>query len=91
VGLLLVTSLGTGPLPNFSQVNPPPPKSNPALQFCVSKTFLKILTLFFQVMERESAMMRQGGPTIFSQAKHLVGVKEIADHILTAYKETVKH
>jgi len=43
------------------------------------------------VMDRESAMMRQGGPTIFSQAKHLVGVKEIADHILAAYKGTVKH
>lgn len=42
-------------------------------------------------MERESAMMRQGGPTIFSQAKHLVGVKEIADHILNAYKQAVKH
>lgn len=42
-------------------------------------------------MERESAMMRQGGPTIFAQAKHLVGVKEIADLILTAYRETVKH
>ncbi|RMX38256.1 hypothetical protein pdam_00003401 [Pocillopora damicornis] len=44
-----------------------------------------------KVMERESAMMRQGGPTIFSQAKHLVGVKEIADHILAAYKDNVKH
>ena len=42
-------------------------------------------------MERESAMIRQGGPTIFSQAKHLVGVKEIADHILAAYKDNVKH
>ena len=36
-------------------------------------------------------MMRQGGPTIFSQAKHLVGVKEIADHILHAYREAVKN
>ena len=42
-------------------------------------------------MERESAMMRQGGPTIFSQAKHLVGVKEIADHILHAYRDAVKN
>lgn len=42
-------------------------------------------------MERESAMMRQGGPTIFSQAKHFVGIKEIADHILTACHEAVKH
>ena len=36
-------------------------------------------------------MMRQGGPTIFSQAKHFVGVKEIADLILTGYREAVKH
>ena len=36
-------------------------------------------------------MMRQGGPTIFSQAKHLVGVKEIADHILRAYRDAVKN
>lgn len=38
-----------------------------------------------QVMEEESAVMRQGGPTIFAQAKHNVGVKQIADHILETY------
>ena len=48
------------------------------------------VSLLHKVMERESAMMRQGGPTIFSQAKHGVGVKEIADHILVSYKAAVK-
>ena len=41
-------------------------------------------------MERESALMRQGGPTIFSQAKHMIGVPEIAEHIVSGYKTAVK-
>eukprot|EP00058_Branchiostoma_floridae_P004962 XP_002590450.1 hypothetical protein BRAFLDRAFT_124571 [Branchiostoma floridae] len=42
-----------------------------------------------KVMERESAMMRDGGPTIFAQAKHNIGVPEIADLILAAHKQSV--
>lgn len=41
-------------------------------------------------MERESATMRQGGPTIFAQAKHMIGVPEIAEHIVSAYKSSVQ-
>ncbi|XP_021366578.1 uncharacterized protein LOC110458925 [Mizuhopecten yessoensis] len=37
-----------------------------------------------QVMERDAATMRQAGPTLFTQAKHNIGVPEIATLILTA-------
>ncbi|XP_055334640.1 urease accessory protein UreG-like isoform X2 [Paramacrobiotus metropolitanus] len=40
------------------------------------------------VMRRDADVMRQNGPTIFAQAKNMVGVKEIADCILTAYKDS---
>ncbi|XP_048581777.1 urease accessory protein G isoform X3 [Nematostella vectensis] len=43
-----------------------------------------------KVMERESAIMRQGGPTIFSQAKHMKGVPEIAELVLRAQKAAVQ-
>lgn len=38
-------------------------------------------------MERDANLMRQSGPTIFAQAKHLKGIEEIANLILEAYKE----
>ncbi|CAH1240275.1 Hypp5961 [Branchiostoma lanceolatum] len=44
-----------------------------------------------KVMDRESAMMRDGGPTIFAQAKHNIGVPEIAELILSAVKQSVPH
>ncbi|CEL91607.1 unnamed protein product [Vitrella brassicaformis CCMP3155] len=34
------------------------------------------------VMDREANQMRQGGPTIFAQCKHMVGVPAIARHVL---------
>ncbi|KAL5015012.1 hypothetical protein ScPMuIL_009282 [Solemya velum] len=40
-----------------------------------------------KVMERDAFMMRQDGPTIFTQAKHGVGVPEVADYIIKAHKE----
>eukprot|EP00922_Rhytidocystis_sp_ex-Travisia-forbesii_P019626 GHVS01029021.1.p1 GENE.GHVS01029021.1~~GHVS01029021.1.p1 ORF type:complete len:321 (-),score=50.29 GHVS01029021.1:237-1097(-) len=43
------------------------------------------------VMERESNQMRDSGPTIFAQAKHKVGVSEIAGLILSAYTEATGH
>ncbi|ESO91378.1 hypothetical protein LOTGIDRAFT_209701 [Lottia gigantea] len=39
-----------------------------------------------KVMERDAALMRQKGPTIFAQAKHNVGIKEIAASILLSYE-----
>ena len=41
-------------------------------------------------MERDAKLMRQTGPTIFSQVKYMVGVPEIAQHILSAMKETCR-
>ncbi|KAK3583817.1 hypothetical protein CHS0354_022864 [Potamilus streckersoni] len=43
-----------------------------------------------KVMDRDSRMMRQSGPTIFAQTKNMVGIPEIADEILTAYREATK-
>ncbi|XP_033763283.1 urease accessory protein UreG-like [Pecten maximus] len=42
------------------------------------------------VMERDAAMMRQSGPTLFTQAKHNIGVPEIAEHILSACKNMTR-
>ncbi|KAK6177697.1 hypothetical protein SNE40_015748 [Patella caerulea] len=39
-----------------------------------------------KVMERDAALMRQKGPTIFSQAKHNIGIKEIAASIILAFE-----
>jgi urease accessory protein len=36
------------------------------------------------VMERDAARMRAGGPFVFAQVTHGVGVREIADHVLHA-------
>ncbi|XP_071946196.1 urease accessory protein UreG-like [Antedon mediterranea] len=41
-----------------------------------------------KVMERDSCLMREDGPTIFAQAKHMVGIPEIADLIVKALKKT---
>jgi urease accessory protein len=41
-------------------------------------------------MERDAKVMRQGGPTIFAQAKHMKGIPEIAQHILRCLKEVTK-
>ena len=45
-----------------------------------------VLRMSAQVMDRDAKLMRQEGPTIFSQAKHNVGIAEIADLILKAHK-----
>lgn len=39
-----------------------------------------------EVMDRDSKLMRQEGPTLFTQAKHGIGIKEVAQHILAARK-----
>ena len=39
------------------------------------------------VMRRDAETMRQKGPTIFSQAKHMVGVADIAKLILASFKD----
>ncbi|CAN6327274.1 unnamed protein product [Urochloa humidicola] len=38
------------------------------------------------VMERDALRMREGGPFVFSQVKHRVGVEEIVNHILQAWE-----
>ena len=38
------------------------------------------------VMERDARKMREGGPTVFAQVKHGVGVKYIVDLILSAWR-----
>ncbi|KAK3104889.1 hypothetical protein FSP39_012497 [Pinctada imbricata] len=42
-----------------------------------------------KVMDRDARLMRQTGPTVFAQVKNMVGVPEIADHILTSLRESV--
>lgn len=39
-----------------------------------------------EVMRRDAARMREGGPTVFAQVKHEVGVDAIVDHILHAWQ-----
>lgn len=41
----------------------------------------------FQVMDRDAKLMRQDGPTIFAQARHMKSIPEIASLILAAYRE----
>ncbi|KAL0321356.1 UNVERIFIED_CONTAM: Urease accessory protein G [Sesamum radiatum] len=38
------------------------------------------------VMERDALRMRDGGPFVFAQVKHGVGVKQIVDHVLHAWE-----
>jgi len=41
------------------------------------------------VMDRDAKVMRQDGPTIFAQAKHMVGIPEIASLIVQGYENSV--
>ena len=50
---------------------------------------LDMYCIIIQVMDRDAKLMREDGPTIFSQAKHMVGVPDIAKHILDAYHYAV--
>ena len=54
---------------------------------CFHDVLQLLLIIFVQVMERDSNLMRQNGPTIFAQAKHMKGIEEIANLILNAHKE----
>lgn len=38
------------------------------------------------VMERDSLRMRDGGPFIFAQVRHGVGIEDIVDHVLHAWE-----
>ncbi|XP_077998366.1 urease accessory protein UreG-like [Glandiceps talaboti] len=40
-----------------------------------------------QVMQRDADLMRQNGPTLFIQAKHMKGIDLVAEHILKAVQE----
>ena len=42
-----------------------------------------------QVMRRDAAVMRQEGPTVFTQAKHMVGIDTVAEHILQSHAAAV--
>ena len=55
----------------------------------VNKTDLaEIVGADLDVMERDAARMRDGGPTIFAQVKNGVAVKEIVDLILSAWRSS---
>lgn len=55
--------------------------------FVINKTDLaEAVGASLEVMERDSRVMRQGGPTIFSEVKNRKGVQEIADMILDGYR-----
>ena len=47
---------------------------------------MSLIHCIFQVMEREAKLMRQNGPMVFAQTNHMVGVPEIAQHILQSLK-----
>jgi len=52
----------------------------------VNKTDLAPLVgASLEVMERDAARMRQGGPVVFAQVKHGVGVEAIARQVLAAH------
>ncbi|XP_014507251.1 urease accessory protein G [Vigna radiata var. radiata] len=40
------------------------------------------------VMQRDALRMRDGGPFVFAQVKHKVGVEEIVNHVLQAWEAT---
>lgn len=63
--------------------------SNPRLG--VTLYFGDYFNVSFQVMDRDAKLMRQDGPTIFAQAKHMVGIPEIANLILQAREEAVRN
>ena len=52
--------------------------TRPRYQVSVYRT-IGPLVYILQVMERDSNLMRQEGPFIFAQAKHMKGIEEIAD------------
>jgi urease accessory protein len=57
----------------------------------INKTDLApIVGADLDVMARDAAKMRQGGPTVFAQVKHGQGMDEIIGHILSAYQSTTK-
>ncbi|GFR11149.1 uncharacterized urease accessory protein ureG-like [Trichonephila clavata] len=39
-----------------------------------------------EVMSADANVMRQNGPTVLIQAKHMIGIEKVAEHILSAYK-----
>lgn len=43
-----------------------------------------------QVMDNDASLVRQGGPTLFIQARHMVGIDVVAQNILHAYQSAVK-
>jgi urease accessory protein len=42
------------------------------------------------VMARDAGRMRGDGPTLFTQVKHRVGVTEVAEHILAAWRSAAR-
>ncbi|CAL1290777.1 unnamed protein product, partial [Larinioides sclopetarius] len=40
-----------------------------------------------EVMSSDAHVMRQDGPTVFIQAKHMIGIEAVVAHILKAYKD----
>ncbi|XP_060574730.1 urease accessory protein UreG-like [Ruditapes philippinarum] len=44
-----------------------------------------------KVMDRDAKLMRQEGPTIFAQAKHMVGIPEIASLILESMRNATQN
>ncbi|KAK2161305.1 hypothetical protein LSH36_119g10005 [Paralvinella palmiformis] len=40
-----------------------------------------------EVMERDAKVMRQGGPMVFTQAKHMIGIDEVVKCLLKTYKD----
>mmetsp|Transcript_20036 Transcript_20036/g.29626 ORF Transcript_20036/g.29626 Transcript_20036/m.29626 type:complete len:186 (+) Transcript_20036:1-558(+) len=59
--------------------------------FIINKTDLaSAVGADLKVMERESKVIRDCGPTIFSQIKHGKGTKEVVEHILSSYKNAVR-
>lgn len=55
----------------------------------INKTDLAaIVGADLSVMDRDAKLMRGNGPTIFGQVKHGVGIKEIIELILDAYRHS---
>lgn len=43
-----------------------------------------------KVMERDALQIRDGGPLVFAQVKHGLGVQKIVDHVLQAWEEATQ-
>ncbi|GBM98402.1 hypothetical protein AVEN_252861-1 [Araneus ventricosus] len=39
------------------------------------------------VMSADADVMRQDGPTVFTQAKHMIGIEDVVARILKAYQD----